>query len=376
MKKKIIQKKDYELYTIALPFDFKKKRRDSFITRELEKLHPCYSDSTCFDYTLSFSKGKLLANVVVMDSVKLAEYKNKGRCRLELDEIKRRYVFKETKSPLLLLLLVTSLVSISFFSVRAFALPNSDSSKSLSSQENLTLFEETYTSPVEAAKVLFKILDSKKAKVESYSFDLKSSAQNFSIVNCLPEDFDCQEVNNLSATTLSFSPVSYKGASSFCNLEVFSAASKDTLAFEKLNSDCMKKIRRQLDLHCVKKISDDANTGAFSFEIKRESVKNLFSSLDSLFKEDKVSVGKIEISFDANRAICSLTLSSVPPEEEESILQVLSSVDTVFPQKERKSYAKAEEKKSFEKIGMIKTSDGKSISYYKTLEGKIREVIE
>ena len=40
-----VKKSDYENYSINLPFKFLLgKRRKKFIFKELEKLHPCFSD--------------------------------------------------------------------------------------------------------------------------------------------------------------------------------------------------------------------------------------------------------------------------------------------------------------------------------------------
>ena len=46
----IIRKRDFEKYEIVIPFtSIFGKRKSRFLSSELEKLHPCFSDEYAFD---------------------------------------------------------------------------------------------------------------------------------------------------------------------------------------------------------------------------------------------------------------------------------------------------------------------------------------
>ena len=75
-KNLMIKKNDYEKYQIILPYRFLfGKRRRNYLSAELEKLHPCFSDEFSFDsdYRRLTRKG-VSADVMVIHKYKLAEY--------------------------------------------------------------------------------------------------------------------------------------------------------------------------------------------------------------------------------------------------------------------------------------------------------------
>lgn len=92
-KKQIVRRDDYELYSISMPFLLRKKERDHYIFRQLEKMHPRFSSRCSVDSNYHLSKKGLMASVAVMDSVTLAKYKAKQNARLCLEGNKNRVVF-------------------------------------------------------------------------------------------------------------------------------------------------------------------------------------------------------------------------------------------------------------------------------------------
>ena len=102
MKKKdcVVRKNDYERYSFVVPFGcLFGKKRDKYIFKELEKLHPCFSDDCCFDSKIVFKKRNFFANVLVMDKLKFSEYKYENpRAALRIEEDgKRKVVFERKK---------------------------------------------------------------------------------------------------------------------------------------------------------------------------------------------------------------------------------------------------------------------------------------
>ena len=80
LRRNVISKKDYERYSVRMPFRVFLSRpgsRKRFLFGELEKLHPCFSDECTFDSKLKLGKKGLVSDVVVMNSLKLSEYKTR-----------------------------------------------------------------------------------------------------------------------------------------------------------------------------------------------------------------------------------------------------------------------------------------------------------
>lgn len=78
MKKNYVRQEDYDFYSIRLPLRVAvSRRRKSFILRELERIHPKVSSSCFVKSWLRLKKGKIQADVAVMEKSLLARYKNK-----------------------------------------------------------------------------------------------------------------------------------------------------------------------------------------------------------------------------------------------------------------------------------------------------------
>lgn len=98
--KTLVRRHDYDFYTVRLPFSMIRKReRSLFVRRELEKRHPRFSEKCCTDTKWALRKGKLTAEVAVMDRVRLAQYKKSfpGK-RLFLELQPERAVFKKSRT--------------------------------------------------------------------------------------------------------------------------------------------------------------------------------------------------------------------------------------------------------------------------------------
>lgn len=77
----VIRRQDCERYEILIPFSvIARKRKKQFLSSELEKMHPCFSDEFIFDSCLkSIKKRGVNEQVFVMNKYKLAEYEGKRR---------------------------------------------------------------------------------------------------------------------------------------------------------------------------------------------------------------------------------------------------------------------------------------------------------
>ena len=125
VRKNVICKKDYERYSVKMPFRVflsRNRSRDRFLFGELEKLHPCFSDECTFDSKFKFGKKGLLSDVVVMNRLKLSEYKAQAfGNRLFLEENPEKSVFKKRGKPVVLII---SMAALAFVCCLVMALSN------------------------------------------------------------------------------------------------------------------------------------------------------------------------------------------------------------------------------------------------------------
>ncbi|MDR1786006.1 MAG: hypothetical protein LBR23_06050 [Spirochaetaceae bacterium] len=77
-----IDEKDYEQYCFQLPQGSRFGRnKDRFVREQLQKLHPCFSETCCIDCRYVLDKGRLAARVVVMEKAVLARYRMDRKSR-------------------------------------------------------------------------------------------------------------------------------------------------------------------------------------------------------------------------------------------------------------------------------------------------------
>jgi len=75
MKKKIIPRRDHEVYYLSPPDDIKEKQLRPYVMEQLNRLHPAFTASTVFDYRLFvFNKVRWIM-VTVMEEGTFAEYR-------------------------------------------------------------------------------------------------------------------------------------------------------------------------------------------------------------------------------------------------------------------------------------------------------------
>ena len=57
LRNNLLRKRDFEKYEIEIPFIYALgKRRVKFLSSELEKMHPCFSDEFAFDSNIKKQK--------------------------------------------------------------------------------------------------------------------------------------------------------------------------------------------------------------------------------------------------------------------------------------------------------------------------------
>ena len=218
MKKNVILKKDYERYTVNLPWKTiigRRKRR--FLFSELEKLHPCFSSECSFDSKLKLGRKGFKSDLVVMSGLRLAEYKARypGK-RLFIEENLKKSVFSGRKWSWKIILPGLSLLvclsgMLSFGGKKAASVSHGacDVAAERAAEEGQS-FSELVTE-------FLGVMQEKKGSLYELSLKSQGGVQKISAFadGLFPEDFESLRQKNYS---LSFSPVTYRENRSFFNL--------------------------------------------------------------------------------------------------------------------------------------------------------------
>ena len=96
--KVVVAEEDYDTYLLHLPWSvIRKNKREEYILGELEKVHPCFSPR--FDFKSEFVLGKNGKNckVLVMDKLKISDYKSRWGIETFNNYIKNNAGFKGLK---------------------------------------------------------------------------------------------------------------------------------------------------------------------------------------------------------------------------------------------------------------------------------------
>ncbi|HAO31319.1 MAG TPA: hypothetical protein DCQ43_08270 [Treponema sp.] len=191
-KRQVVSRDDYELYSIKMPFLLRKKQRESFIARQLEKMHPRFSTACSVDSKIGLSKKGLTASVAVMDTVTLAKYKSKTSSRLFLEGNKKRTVFSMHNSFLYSFTVCFALTLLFFLSYFVFnsvkkkpavIVPQIEHYESEPLEKDFSLF--AFSSVLEKIKVNSGIVSSLCVEQNKMSLEVR---------NCFPEQILSSDV--------------------------------------------------------------------------------------------------------------------------------------------------------------------------------------
>ena len=208
MKKTIIRSSDYEFHR-------------KFIIGELEKRHPRFSGSCCYDAKYCVEKKKLMAEIVVMEKSSLAQYKNAGG-NLYIEDNTKRSVFSQRtriiRAVSLIMIMLTgilsfriakSLISGEKLCTGSAVAENTISPADYLAEENGASSGEKFTleSPESLLPKVFASISSHGGKISAFSYSRKDSVDGkkssglstFSIHGC-----NCEEVTNAQYCVVSF----------------------------------------------------------------------------------------------------------------------------------------------------------------------------
>ncbi len=399
-----VKKSDYEIYTFNVPLSLHGKKRNAFITKELEKKHPCFSQECCFDSKLKFSNGKIQSIVAVMDRVKLREYRGKSKSGIFLDGVKNTKFFGAKRNLIFIGFLLAVFLLIYFFLLSI----NNSNIKELSATDNCIDEAETNVETEETKPTSYEVLEKVLSNISAgkgavtvfnyalgdFLMDEDSVDISFSVKKMFPEDLLSPASVFFEREFKSLSPVSYEKS-----IPMFSVNySLPVNNFQK-GSDVglvnMAKLRG-----VVKKygtiLSEDSTDSSFNVSIESNRFGEFFLEIGHIASELRIKPSRIGITVGKNihNVVLNFFQSDLGNEQNELVL--ISKFQNLFLEnaipeitntnvKRNRGIAKnqikkvtektvAEEKNSMEEIGRVITKDGKSLVFYRDVNGKIKRV--
>lgn len=381
----LISEKDFEFYRIPVPWKLvnlgflKQDRRKIFVKGELEKLHPGFSDKDCTDIKFSLKKRKIVAEVAVMNRLRLTQYKNIAGGKMLLISGKltgTRTAFSEKPKNRRFLIFIVSaivagglLIDFSYFRLKKHRENPEIEGRTEMLKENI--FEKTteILKAVENEGGIIKSLRAENGTVE------------FKIAKCWPENIFSSE----------FCAVSYENG-----IPNFSIASKAFFLNEKgyetressidirHSGNFISLVRKSvLDLsgkiHAEEQFSDFSE---ISFTATEENISKILFAI----RKCEIEGGWCESNFNisAENGNFAVTIGFEPGFLEDSFCIIVSEHKQVFEKRktnpERKVNAVAPRQTQIKsvselapskKVGQISGANGRNIIFLRTQEGKI-----
>lgn len=292
-KKAVIEKKDYDLYTIHLPVTMlAETKRRRYLYSELGKKHPRFSDDCCFDEKLYFSKNGFSCDVVVMEKYRLAEIKNQNMHQRLFIEEKKTSVFnskgaKVLKSPVFWLAVILGCTA-GFF-IQGIA---KDKKQNIAVEEE-TPKSITYTEPFDIEKLLLQISEN-KGKIEWIDWSWTNSTEMFSasVLNVFPE------VISQNNKAITFSTVSYSNGIPSMVLSV-KGQREESLSENYSQKNVIATVRDFLLKNNVAIVEESLSPKSISFNfapfMDSSSEKNVLELLSELIEKEDFQIARLKI---------------------------------------------------------------------------------
>ena len=373
--------KDYDFYTIMFPFKaILRQKKEKLIYAELEKLHPCFCDDCCFDSKLRLQKGWVKAEVIVMQKLKLAEYKGAGK-RIYIPEVRGKQFFVNKKIGKVMFFCIVLLILLTGL----FTLVTRDFQKPVDQKTNYQTVVEEALEVVNGINVcdLLASLNHPDSAVDRFLFEEDGFSLNCTLVvkGVFPEAIEsiCDSAVLSSVSFSSKMPVltiqlnqKHPGSTSFVS--------------EKISGEFKSSFRQQLQQIKAELLEEFVNPYGvhFCLDFKSEqegitAFKNFVTSL----KASGLSLKYFELNRFNQKLDFNIYFFEARVQNQEQLFDALIENAALFfrnqgAQKEIQPLQKAYDKKnevepdsSFIHLGKIVGNDGMITDFYKDSKGKI-----
>ncbi len=408
----VIRKNDYEKYEIIIPFlSFAGKRKRQFLSSELEKLHPCFSDEFAFDSKIAkIKRNGFCSDVYVVNKYKLSEYERKrslsgsglfvenGRNK-KLWQKRRLFVEKKWKFTVFTLFVFSLLVLIGIFSgfytgrsieddvgkKNEISVPVKDNVSEISGsdlfvEDKQFILEETFLKNVAEADGKISWLE---WKLNGYTETLSAFVSGVypeNLINAGGESVIYE--NGIPKLKVSY-------VKQLRQQDTREIIDSDNTFLS--NSDFNKLLRKTLNEAGAKLIEEKAPPYHIEFFYKPVNASdNLFELLAGIIIEDRRCVSSVSIyQTEASDLRIGLSIETIPLTgfdlkllSENLKLFIDESKRKVMPEappnpgtEKFASENKMQKKEPLIKVGEIKHSDNTTVVFFKNSEGKLKGII-
>lgn len=380
-----ITDEDCEIYKFKIPFIINKNKRNAFISKELEKEHPCFSNNCCFDTKYKFENKGLVAKIAVMNKVRLEQYKREFHKKNIIAQDNEKY-FVDKKQNIFTTISFFCILIV-FFSVSFCFIKNSQAEKmkkkekmlKSNKKEQIAFFNKSLYENI------FESIEEHNGKIEQFDFDMaqdtikSNNHTKIKLNNCFPEDIFNSSANKL-CYEINFSSVAYNKNKPNFTLE-FTDCKTYFFSNKEINANTesiIHDVRNQIILNNGNVNFEDEKNNEIEFSIDNVQMKKLITNINSILKKLKYCCTKISIISLEKTLNINLTIYKNQNIECFDMLEIISNYIELFTLnrntlKQSLTNIVKVENENNELIGKIKTAEGKIICYYKNKDGKIME---
>ena len=365
---------DYDFYTIPIPVKaLLHRKKNLYISSQLEKLHPCFSDECSFDSHLNFGKKGLNADVVVMQKYKVAEYKAMHK-RLTVRERKHIQFFADNKKIKILGFFVAVVFLLVGFSGVFFRNKNQVAEQTEIQSEPLPAQTLAASQKLFAPELLLQIVKLKGTVSDfTWNYDGFNESSSVLINGIYPEQLE--EFSSI----LKFSSVSFEN---FCPGFSTSFSNKvlQNTNFEKQNLTDNKNTLRQILLqNDILILEEVVKPFGIKFMIPQNQTQSLIAILEYLKTHD-ICITTIKINSTGNHLKTELVFSEAIYKTPEDLYDCIINNIEVFLIEQKSEESKSaksgdsgaqKSEGQLVKVGQIIKPDGSVVTYYKNENGKI-----
>lgn len=368
---------DYDFYTIAFPLKaLFKNKRNRYISSQLEKLHPCFSQAWAFDSHLRLSKAGLKADVVVMQNYKLAEYKSNKK-RLIFAERKSRAFFTGRQTWLRAFILPVPVFFLLLLVLFIVIRPEPSSKESASTktepaiQSSLSDSQE-HEKKYLAADLLSAILEL-GGSIQNFSWSYDGFNENLSLLlyKLYPED-----LSDFSSK-VKFSSLAFKDSMPSMTINFSRHYVQSQNNFITDYSQIKKDLRKIIQNNNIELIEESTNPYGIKIRLLQNQRADLLKLLD-YFISSELSLSAIKINNSSGFINADFVFAQRKFDDMTDFYQKLIKVQNQQQGESQKNIELPLQKEQSQnpqgfstKIGQIIKPDGSVISYYKDEKGKI-----
>ena len=393
---------DYDFYTIKFPLRaLQKKGRLRFLNAELGKLHPCFSDDCSFDSHLRLDKAGLMADVLVMQKFKLAEYKkSNGQRPVFIKEKERLAFFAGNKKRKFFGFILSSLLLLLIIFLpwvfRAFAKKNMSSNESSVQSQVFPPEKEWQT----ASDRLIALISSSGGFITSFEYKIEgfNEIAKLGVKNIYPET-----IAGFFPQAL-FSPLVFEQSLPFFTVEIISKIYLNQSQNQNQNQSQTEASSSVSDSFELRKdfrsFLIENNYQILEESIKPYSLKIQFLKNKGQEKNQESAAFKTLFDFIEKNRLWLKSLSLIPADQTLNFSIIFSETSFDFQKNLYKSLKEntdiffksieadkstvqktAAPRKTFStggdnKIGQLLKADGTIIEFYKDKNGKIIQKIQ